>query len=232
MRRGTVVPLLRGGHRPRGGLPRGPAWRMARQLGRGLGRGRRGVEESVRVLSPNRRPLFSSGIARASRYRGQRHRRRAEVWPVMASCGGAEQCHPDGGQGCRARGPRRHDPAPQRRPPSRLCGPPCRGRGCETATEWPSERCGARVHLRSHGFDGSAPALHWGATYRHRQSLCLGFLFPNHVSEAACRARIVCRMMAHERILDYVSQGGKRIRSQELRLLPDSISAASSHNLL
>jgi hypothetical protein len=39
-------------------------------------------------------------------------------------------------------------------------------------------------------------------------------------------------MMAHERISDYVSQGGKRIRSQQLRRLPDSISARSSPNLL
>jgi hypothetical protein len=60
----------------------------------------------------------------------------------------------------------------------------------------------------------------------------LGFLFPNHVPKAACREQIVYLMMAHERILDYVSRGGKRIRSQELRLLPDSISTASLHNLL
>jgi hypothetical protein len=36
----------------------------------------------------------------------------------------------------------------------------------------------------------------------------------------------------HEQILAYVSQGGKRMRSQELRLLPAAISAASPHNLL
>jgi hypothetical protein len=39
--------------------------------------------------------------------------------------------------------------------------------------------------------------------------LALGFLFPNYVSKAACRERIVYRTMAHERIheriLDYVS---------------------------
>ena len=29
-----------------------------------------------------------------------------------------------------------------------------------------------------------------------------GLPFPNHVSKAACRERIVCRMMAHKRILD------------------------------
>jgi hypothetical protein len=39
-------------------------------------------------------------------------------------------------------------------------------------------------------------------------------------------------LTSHERILAYVSQCGKRIRSQELRLLPASISAASPHNLL
>jgi hypothetical protein len=59
-----------------------------------------------------------------------------------------------------------------------------------------------------------------------------GFPFPNHVSKAACRERIVYRMMAHKRILDEVSQGGKRIRSQELKLLPDSIAIASPHILL
>src|SRR5215475_9764504 len=37
---------------------------------------------------------------------------------------------------------------------------------------------------------------------------------------------------SHGRILAYVSQGRKRIRSQEVRHLPAAISAASSHNLL
>jgi hypothetical protein len=39
-------------------------------------------------------------------------------------------------------------------------------------------------------------------------------------------------LMAHERILAYGSQGGKRIWSQELRYLPAALSAASSHKLL
>jgi anaerobic selenocysteine-containing dehydrogenase len=39
-------------------------------------------------------------------------------------------------------------------------------------------------------------------------------------------------MMSHERILEYISPCGKRIRSQTLQLVLDSISAVSSRNLL
>jgi hypothetical protein len=76
--------------------------------------------------------------------------------------------------------------------------------------------------------DGAMPRAYFLALDGRRPSITkFGFRFPNHVSNVACRERIIYRMMVHERILDDVSQYEKRIRSQELRLLLDFISTVS-----
>jgi hypothetical protein len=55
-----------------------------------------GVGAAARAPPPRRRRLLGSDRGRARSHPGRRRRRRAEVGPALAACGGAEPCPPGG----------------------------------------------------------------------------------------------------------------------------------------